>query len=165
MKKLVVLTSAFVLATSSAWATGIEFVAEGANSEVQTCIDAASGNKSVLQIAEDKGVSVAALDRQIKCNGVAVSKFAKQFQTISKKEATLTTEKNYALNVTHANKDAQLCAIAASGDIAKLRRVTRAQGLTVKRFVKYNSCNNKSVTDFVNQYGGKKAVKELKEFI
>ena len=58
MKKLVVLTSALVLATSSAWATGIEFVAEGANSEVQTCIDAASGNKSVLQIAEDKGIKV-----------------------------------------------------------------------------------------------------------
>ena len=165
MKKLVVLTSALFFAAGSSWATGVEFVAEGQNIASKVCVDAASGQKSVAQIAKAQGMSVAALDRQVKCNGVAISKFAKQYHKVSTNKNALTTENNYALKASHANRAAQLCVIAAGGDMAKLQRATRAQGLSVKRFVKYSSCNNQSVTDFVNQYGGKSAVKELKESI
>ena len=49
--------------------------------------------------------------------------------------------------------------------MAKLKRVTRAQGLNVKRFVKHNTCNDQPVSEFVRQFGGEQAAIELQKHI
>jgi len=165
MKKLVVLTLSMLAVSSSAFSSDIKFVAKSVTEEAQACIDAASGKVTIADLANKMGLSIASLNREVQCNGVTISKFAKQFKAVKSSDNSFKTENNYALNVKHANKDAQLCLIAATGDMAKLKRVTRAQGTNVKRFIKHSSCNNQSVADFVSQYGGEQAALNLRKSI
>lgn len=123
------------------------------NNESQLCIDAATGNQTIAQIAEVLGVNEASVDRNITCNGVGISKFAKQYTKKDAQEASITTDKNFALSTKNSNANSQLCVVAASGDFDKFQRVVRSQGMNVKYVVKYHKCNGMSVVNFVNKYG------------
>ena len=154
-----------VIASQAAATDKVQFVSDNRSIESQACLDAVSGKASLTQLAEKLGVNEQVLDSQVQCNGMAISKFVRQFEKKPNQENITLTENRYALNVKHANSDAQLCAIAASGDMAKLKRVTRAQGLNVKRFVKHNTCNDQPVSEFVRQFGGEQAAIELQKHI
>ena len=146
-------------------ATDTRFVADQASVESQLCIKAATGAMSLADVAGVMGVNVDVVDRSLHCNGAPVSKFVGAYQhSESQPSASLIVE-GRRLAAGHASPEARLCVIAASGDIAKLKRATRAQGLSVKSFVKYNRCNNQSVGDFVATYGDKEAASRLAKYI
>ena len=165
MKNFIIVVVSFLLFLQSASAKQLQFVVKDTNNESQVCLEAATGILTLKEIAEVAGVSLETLDKQIKCNGQEISKFVSKFNYKTAKENAVITDNNFELTVNHASKDAQLCAIAASGDIAKLKRVVRAQGLSVKRFTQYSSCNNQSVNDFVSQFGSDKAASYLQKYI
>ena len=165
MKKFLIFAASIIVASQSVVAEEVQFVSDSMSSESQACIDVASGNVSLHQLAENLGVSKQVLDRRIQCNGMAISRFAHQFKQKSSHEKQTLTANNFALDVKHANDNAQLCAIAASGNMAKLQRLTRAQGISVKHFIKHNTCNDRSVSEFVRQFGGEQAAQELQKHI
>lgn len=165
MKNVIIVALSFLFFSHNATAKQLQFVTKNASNESQLCMEAATGVLSLEEIAEMSGISQKTLDKQIKCNGQDISKFASKFNDKTVKENAVVTENNFALTSGHANKDAQLCVIAASGDLAKLKRAVRAQGMSVKRFAQYSSCNQQSVNDFVRQYGSEQAASQLQKYI
>jgi|GEM_PF-1220528 len=133
--------------------------------ESQLCLDATMGKKSFETIAQQLKVDIHALDRTISCNGVGITKFVKKYADKADSSSYVLTGNQKQLKVMNSNHDAKLCAIAASGDAAKLKRISRLNNTNVKHFVKYSSCNNLSVLDFVAQFGGEQALTELKSML
>ena len=133
--------------------------------ESQLCLDAATGKRTLDDIAKQLKVDTNALDRTITCNEMGIKKFAKkQAKTLSKSSYVLTAM-NKELKAQHSNQDANLCVIAATGNTAKLKSMARLMGTNAKHFVKYSRCNNLPVIDFVSQYGGDQALNQLKSII
>ena len=165
MKNFIIVAVSFLFFLQNANAKQVQFVTKYSNTESQLCLEAATGVLSLNEIAAMAGVSQKTLNKQVKCNGIEIAKFANKFKDKSDKSINIITANNFELMANNANKDAQLCVIAASGDLAKLKRVARFQGSSVKRFTQYSSCNNQSVSDFVNQYGSKKAAAQLQKYI
>jgi hypothetical protein len=142
----------------------MEFTADNNSDESKLCVEAAEGNMSLNHIAELLGVSMNNLDSRVKCNGEGITKFVADLTKPTAESAMLLTERNIELSVNRSNKDALLCAVAATGDINKVKSVARVQGVTMKRFVKSHRCNDLSLMEFVNQYGGESAVDNFKKY-
>ncbi len=161
-----VLTSITMLILSFAQVTNASTMQVNDNSaESQLCLDAISGEKSLQQIAKQLKVNTAELDRAISCNGMVISKFVKKHTTKLTEANYVLTENQNQLKVMNASKDAKLCAIAATGDVAKLKSVSRLYNMNAKDFIKHSSCNNLPVIDFVAEFGGEQATNKLKTII
>lgn len=165
MKKRLLATLSLIVAAGSASATDYQFVGDQSSVESQLCIKAATGVMSLDDVAAVVGVNVDVVDRSVQCNGDPISRFVSQYQVVTPQPSVSLQSRGQRLDAGHANPDAKLCVIAASGDLARLKQATRAQGLSVKRFVKYNRCNDLSVTDFVGAYGNPQAATVLAKYI
>ena len=161
MKNAVFTTLFFLIFSSSVVATEFTLKSSKTNNESQLCIDAATGNQTIAQIAKAIGVSEDSIDRNITCNGVGISKFAKQYTEKHITNTSITTEKNFSLSAKNSSENSQLCVVAASGDFDKFQRVVRSQGMNVKYVVKYTKCNGMSVVNFVNKYGSEQTANLL----
>ena len=133
--------------------------------ESQLCLDAVAGDKSLDNIAKQLKIDFHALDRTVLCNGMGITKFVKKYANKVDNASYVVTENQKQLKIMNSNQDAKLCAMAASGDTARLKRTSRLNNTNVKHFVKYSSCNNLSVLDFVAQFGGEQALTELKSML
>lgn len=133
--------------------------------ESQLCLDAATGSQTLENIAQQLKIDTQALDRTILCNGIGITKFAKKYANKIDSSSYVVTETQKQFKIKNSNHDAKLCAIAASGDTARLKRASRLNNTNVKHFVKYSSCNNLSVLEFVAQFGGEQALSELKHML
>lgn len=164
--KIVATITVFIMAMSSAALANDNQLATNNNSfESQLCLDAATGKKSLNDIAKQLKIDTNALDRTISCNDMGITKFAKkQTETLNKSSYVLTAT-NKELKALHSNQDATLCVIAATGNTAKLSSMARIMGTNTKHFVKYSRCNNLPVLEFVSQYGGEQALTQLKSII
>ena len=161
MKKIALISCLAFAMTQSANAVNIEFGTNYSNQESQLCLDAVTGVKSLETVAKEMGVGLSALDRNLKCNGVSVSQFVKNHKPTQSVQASTITTEDFALKAGHASGMAKLCVIAATGDIHKLYRASKMQGITAKQFIKQGQCNNLSVVDFVNKYGGQQSAKVI----
>ena len=164
MKNIFLVSLSILFTMQNVAAKQVEFTADNNSNESKLCVEAADGNMSLNHIAELLGVSMNSLDSRVKCNGEGITKFVGDLNKPATPSAMLLTERNIELSVNRSNKDSLLCAVAATGDIEKLKSVARVQGVTMKRFVKSHRCNNQSVMDFVNQYGGESAVDNFKKY-
>lgn len=142
-----------------------ELQADNSSLESQLCLDAVAGNKSLDNIAKQLKINNHALDRTVLCNGIGITKFVKKYANKMNSSSYVITENKNQLKAMNANHDAKLCAIAASGDVTRLKSMSRLNNTNLKHFVKYSSCNNLSVLDFVAQFGGEQALTELKSML
>ena len=165
MKNALLAGLSLCLAAGAVSAGESRFIADQTSVESQLCIQAATGAMSLAEVAAVLGVNVDVVDRSLQCNGKPVSEFAGAYQHNESRPSTILTLDGHRLAAGHASPEARLCVIAASGDIARLKRATRAQGMSVKSFVKYNRCNDQSVGDFVAAFGEKDAAVKLAKYI
>ncbi|MCW8832854.1 MAG: hypothetical protein OQK09_00510 [Colwellia sp.] len=164
--KIVTTMTLFILAISSTAMANEQGLGVNSHSfESQLCLDAATGKKSLNDIAKQLNIDTSALDRTISCNDMGITKFAKKQTESLEKSSYVLTETNKELKALHSNQDATLCVIAATGNTAKLSSMARLVGTNTKHFVKYSRCNDLPVLDFVSQYGGEQALKQLKSVI
>lgn len=164
MKKLTLITLFAVAFGQMAFAKEASVLTNQDNDESKLCVNAANGTQTIAEIAKQVGISEQSLDRTIKCNGVGITAFADKFSKIKASNVDTITDKNFSLTSLYANDSAELCVLAAAGDMDKLQRVIRSQGMNLKYIVRHQKCNQMSFVDFVNQYGSEKTAKELQTY-
>ncbi len=161
MKKLALFALAMFGFMQASQANHVVFESSKADQTSQFCINAVTGKQSLSEVAEIVGLEEASLDRNIKCNGVGINTFVNKYAPKNVLKKATVTKNNFALAAEHNSENAQLCVIAATGDIDKLERLIRSEGMNVKYFVKHQKCNSMSVVDFVNKYGSHQAASQL----